>query len=191
MDRLIVCLPRANVIQRWNLRTLEREAAVPSPLENTITEAAMGWASSGPLLIVGSSRDGFGGGSGMFLDPQTLKPVTYAWEGEQDLVGNMGTNLRVSGDGTVFARPDHHSARSYVLRDGFIRTFHGDSSGFHAIPGTDGSFICTPMGVYTEEMKPIVKPNNPGQLIISPFMPSWQGRFYMRIGDGSTTTARC
>ena len=51
LDKLIVALPASNILQRWNLKTFEREAMAPAPIKDKIGNVVMGSASRGPLLL--------------------------------------------------------------------------------------------------------------------------------------------
>jgi hypothetical protein len=100
-------------------------------------------------LLVASTGERFGGAQTAFVDARTLKKLDMPIEGDPNGGRNVGSRLRASGDGTVFARPDTYSARTYVLRDGKLKTYNGETSTFLAAPGADGSFVCTMVGVYS------------------------------------------
>src|SRR5687768_11175222 len=50
-DRLIVVLPANRVVQRWNLKTLEREATAPVENRNPVAAVHMGESAHGPVLL--------------------------------------------------------------------------------------------------------------------------------------------
>jgi hypothetical protein len=181
LDKLFVCLPDANVIQRWSLRTFQRDLTVASPLKGRLSGACMGWASDGPLLLFTGSD----GGEARFVDTRTLKPLDLQ-EGSHPFQPRFGPLVRPSGDGSVFAWMDRfRGACSCVVRDGKVTTYRGETSSVLVAPGADGSFICSMVGVYTTEMKPVFPEGKHGNIITSPFIASKQGRLFMRIGDGS------
>jgi hypothetical protein len=95
MDKLFVLLPDANVIQRWSLKTFEKELTVPSPLKTPVTVMLMGSGSQGPLLLYGVANYK---GESVLLDAATMK--TLPGEGP----GGFGPGYasRVSGDGRLF-----------------------------------------------------------------------------------------
>src|SRR5262249_8484309 len=103
MDKLLVALPDKNVIQRWDLNTLEREVTAPLAVQGTVNALYMGSASAGPLLVGLANNDPRAGSSrALFLDPRTLKAVTYKWSKEP--LNNFTSRLaRLSPDGTVVA----------------------------------------------------------------------------------------
>lgn len=179
MEKLIVCLPNSNVIQRWNLRTLEREVTAPCPLGGGVKAATMGWSSGGPLLLVNDKGS-------QFIDPNTLKQLELQYEKDQIRFGpRLGLDARASGDGTVFTCMDHHSTvRVFTVRDGVVKQRAGGTSSFISAPGEDGTFICTMIGVYNTEMVELYPKTNQNGLIVSPFVAAKQGRMFFRIGQG-------
>src|SRR6266851_5671568 len=94
-DKLFVLLPGANVIQRLDLKTFEKEETVPSPLKGQATGMLVGSASQGPLLVFGLKDRR---GESVLLDTVTLT----ALPGEAP--GGFGPSYasRVSGDGRLF-----------------------------------------------------------------------------------------
>src|SRR5262249_45624678 len=145
MEKLVVCLPRAHVVQRWGLGTFEREGGAPCPVAGNLKAGCMGWASSGPLLLV-SERES------CFVNPRTLQPLELRTP-DGPFQPRLGPDARPSGDGTVFTCMDHHSTvRVFTLRDGLVTHRSGSTSSFISAPGADGSFLCTMIGVYTTEM---------------------------------------
>ncbi len=177
MEKLFVCLPGANVVQRWSLRTFEREVTVASPVVGNLKAACMGWASQGPLLLI-SDRES------RFVHPRTLRPLEL--QGTNGPVQpRLGPDARASGDGTVFTCMEGSgSVRVYIIREGIVTQHAGGTSSFISAPGADGSFICTMIGVYTPEMNEIYPKTNQNGLIVSPFVASKQGRMFFRIGQG-------
>jgi hypothetical protein len=51
LEDVLVVLPGAATIERWSLKTLERDVAATLPIQGVIKSIAMGSASHGPLLI--------------------------------------------------------------------------------------------------------------------------------------------
>jgi hypothetical protein len=50
-DKLIVALPTSGVIQRWDLKTFEKDVTVAIPFAGRLTAICMGSNSDGPLLV--------------------------------------------------------------------------------------------------------------------------------------------
>src|SRR5262249_3001241 len=84
MDRLFVYLPTANVLQRYNLNTFEKEATLPFPVPGQVSALVMGSASRGPLVAAAPGSKKTGGL--YFLDPVTLKEMDYQ-------IGDKGRGL--------------------------------------------------------------------------------------------------
>src|SRR5262249_25581075 len=99
LDKLMVVLPDSNIIQRWDLRTFEREAPAPLALKGTVKALCMGSASHGPLLVGGADGPTPLGGVA-FLDVQTFKPLEFT--NQHQLGFGDGVHLRASADGKVF-----------------------------------------------------------------------------------------
>lgn len=106
-EKLIMVLNDQNLMQRWDLRTLERELSVAAPEGGAVHSMALGYASYGPLLIVNGPTN--------FYDPATFKKLDldmgftrfYAWGSDP----HDQMQLRASGDGSTFAA--WRSATSY------------------------------------------------------------------------------
>src|SRR5262249_3351599 len=103
LDKLVVYLPGANVLQRWDLATLQREVTLPNPVSGTVDVVEMGSASRGPLLL--GTTDDAGGGSLTFLDPLTFRAPPFQRLGRRDgrafrFDGTVPA-VRVSADGRL------------------------------------------------------------------------------------------
>jgi hypothetical protein len=81
-DKLIVLLPAANLIQRWNLATFERELSVANPIGSPVKALAMGSGSNGPLVVTTKSPpNGFGMPTILLYDPKTFKKSDVEFNG--------------------------------------------------------------------------------------------------------------
>ena len=103
MDKLMVILPDKQLIQRWNLRTLEREVTAQLPINEKIYTVAMGSASDGALILGGPGLNGHAGLPLRFLDIQTLREAESSdQKGNGGMVGTHPQyphQMRVSADG--------------------------------------------------------------------------------------------
>jgi S1-C subfamily serine protease len=95
-DHLIVYAREPHTLQRWSLKTFEREAEAPMPFPGDVKILCMGSASVGPLLVSGAAP--YPQGNVGFIDPLTLKasPLT----GKIDL--QHLHEARASADGKLF-----------------------------------------------------------------------------------------
>ncbi|MBI1918018.1 MAG: trypsin-like peptidase domain-containing protein [Planctomycetes bacterium] len=161
LDKLIVILPTANLIQRYSLRTFERESSVPGPTSSAVAVALMGSASRGPLVLLAGK--GFGQGEQLFLDPYTLKPLKEAKLGGG--VWDPGQSFwRISGDGRVVTSYQPNlSPQGHTLHlrrgDSYKQTGLSADINFagHMAPGPEGRFVYTARGVFTSEGKAVGK----------------------------------
>jgi hypothetical protein len=154
-EKLIVVLNDQNVMQRYDLRTLERELSVTAPEGGTVINMAMGYASYGPLLIYN--------GQTIFMEPATFKKLEvdtaftrfYAWGGDV----HDAMQLRASADGSVFTAWRSGTSYGVIMalevngKAAKINATTGRQS--YLQPDYDGSTILTQDGPLNIELKPI------------------------------------
>jgi hypothetical protein len=178
-DHLFVVLPTANVIQRYNLATFEKEVTVPAPTSGQVSHVLLGSASQGPLLLAG------GDGKVVFLDPRTFKPQDVKTSG----LSGFGPDAfcRVSGDGRVFTTykpkvsPQGHLIHELVGK--IVKSYGLDDAGTsisgHATPSPDGRYVYTAHGAFTGTGKPLGKPATDGKAYA---LPAAEGEtFYLTV----------
>lgn len=139
-DKLLVALPTANVLQRWNLTTFEREVTTPIPERGTVTTMCMGSASSGPLYV------GLRDGPAFFLDPVTMKKIDV--KPDKGALPRDGVYVRASADGKVFGMRngvggEPHTVTALVLQGEKSVAMHQEwnFAGSVITPGPDGRFV--------------------------------------------------
>ncbi len=94
-EYLILVMPGQKLIQRWSLRTFERDKVARVATDNVIKKAVLGHNAigSGPLLIAGKTAQ--------LIDLRTLRPMTI----KGNAIGGAdrhGYSIRVSADGSTF-----------------------------------------------------------------------------------------
>lgn len=99
-EKLLVALGGENIIQRWNLATLEREVTAPLPVQYKLSLIAMGSGSDGPLLV--ASADGVRKAELIFMDLSTLKKLPIELTGDSHIHIIEGDGVRAAADGRVF-----------------------------------------------------------------------------------------
>jgi hypothetical protein len=154
-EHLFVLAPTANVIQRWNLNTFEKEATVANPLRGQARQLLVGHATDGPLFVVGPNAA---------LDPKTFKEVDLGGGANGRGMGSMAGHpqypptVRISADGRVFAwhtRGLSPSGLSSMVLGATEAKAHYQHKTVGAIlPGPDGTLF-TAGGLFTPELKPI------------------------------------
>jgi hypothetical protein len=157
LEDVVVVLPRAKTIERWSLRTLEREVAATLPVKGVIKAVAMGSASKGPLLVhaaVGS--EALDSAFLALLNTETLKPI-FAELNTQIATIMMGSyrdlvHLRASADGRVFGLwCTSHSPTGMgvvVYSEAVTRTFYAHKDVGYVVPSPDGKAVYTRFGNY-------------------------------------------
>lgn len=148
LDAVIVGLPGSGRLERWSLKTFEREKNLSHVGE--LKNIVMGHAATGLVAV-----------DGTFLDPVTLRPLPFAYadgypyKKERAWV-HEEYPLFPSADGTVYANWDPHHSPSgcgtRVVSGGEIKR-HANHDLGHAIPGPDGRWVYTAKGVYSREMR--------------------------------------
>jgi hypothetical protein len=137
MDRLIVVYPQRELMQRWNLQTLEKEVTVRVPVK-PVRAIAMGYASAGPLAL-----------NGTLIDPYTMNRIRGTSEGD----GPWGKRIafQASGDGRAFG--GWSSNYGY-----WVGNLNGDNLVWrclshslrtrYTVPSFDGRVVCTSEGAF-------------------------------------------
>lgn len=176
MDKLIVVLPDANLIQRWSLTTLERELSVPLPrMEVPPVAAAMGSASDGPLVISGCDFPRLG--ETAFIDVRTMKRLETSLDRHGIFDTSPNVALRASADGRVFAcQANFGGVQTGVWTGKDVKKYQGEGGG-HAIPGPDGRVIYTSAGLFTSEMKPLGRREGSAGVLL----PAHHGHYYLAL----------
>ena len=171
-DRLIVAARDKRVLQRYNLRTFERELTVAAPTSGTINAMGMGSSTTGPVVLyVNGSHPG--DARLLLLDGTTLQPTSLpnAMEGfVQRLLAASGF-MRVSSDGRLVLLGSEALA---VSGNKITRKGNGDNALTEALPNADGSVIYSPQRLFNGDLKPIGTLRPPGVPI-----PAVQPGFYL------------
>lgn len=184
MEKLFICLPVSQRIQRWSLRTFERESSDSLPLlprNDPVKAACMGWASDGPLLLLGLRQS-------LFVHPLTMQPLPLPLRIADN---RFSLGARPSGDGATFiCMPTTDSVRVHVVGGGVTTNRDRGKESQSAAMGADGSFFCTMIGVYSDALTEIYPKGNSAKLSSSPYVPAKQGQFFFRIGQGRNETIK-
>jgi hypothetical protein len=186
MEKLFVAVPEKNLLQRWDLTTLEREVTVP--VAANVQTLLMGRGSAGPLFVgIGEgdihNRGGprFAQAPSMFLNPANMKEVRYKTERSH---GMFADGAQVSADGTlVVGRNDWPGGVSALLRGSSIMMYH-DENVFFGAPTGDGLAILSSSGIYSPElMRRGDPPGNktPFPMAAGALIPATHGNTYLQV----------
>ena len=153
-ENFYVAIRSTNIIQRWSLRTFERETAMNLPLTNPVDAIATGASATGPVYASAMHEPG------LLLDPQRLRPmpievVDHVYQQRDAKVPGAGpeSRVRASNDGRVF------TFREINVSPGGFRTmlidgrqahvnYKHDTMGYIA-PSPDGELMYTARGIFT------------------------------------------
>ena len=154
MTKLMVYLPGAKVLQRFNLLTGEREKVGPLDVaEGKIEAFCMGHASAGPLLL------GVAGQGPQLLDPETFKPITIPTTpgGGRPLDdGNYwaGASGRIFGHTGNWGQPN--GVRTVILEESGVRKYGEHKGTWFVMPGPDDRHVYAGgHGVVTDQVRPV------------------------------------
>ena len=180
-EKVVVLLRDQNILQRWSLKTLEREANAPFMELDAINNMVMGAGSEGPLLVVSNSTSK----PFLFYDILTMNRVP----GEFHVLGFGGDEsnafaLWASVDGMVFTASKPNTSPCEM----FTMLFQGDHAtgqsawdlGGYAFPGMDGSFICSSQGVLSGGLKPM-DPEHAGMMSC---VPAFSSSYFLGVRNG-------
>lgn len=181
-DHLMIVNTAERRLERWSLKTFQREQVKPIPGDAPVLACLMGCNSEGPLYV-------WSGGALALWDVLTLQPI----EVDGKVLGGdnrWGFRLRVSADGrTVTAWHNDISPTEFgVMRlDGkktVTNSFGGGShNGRYAMPSGDGFLMFTVVdqfALFTRDLKPLAK-QWPGYTAT---LPCVDPRFFLVVEDG-------
>src|SRR4029077_17724935 len=97
-ENLILVFPGKRILERWSLRTFEKETATPVPVAFAVHRVALGSSSHGPLLLWGETRNN------ALVDIDTFKK-TLEIRNNQELSGNVSLHMlhiEAAPDGSAF-----------------------------------------------------------------------------------------
>lgn len=140
LDAIIVGLPSAGRLERWSLKTFEREQNVSyaGEMKNMVMGHAATW---------GVALDD------LLLDPTTFKPLPFTYYDDRgsklpDRRGRVGGFA--SADGTVYGNWNTHGSPTtnavFVVEGDAVKRYD-EGNLHHAIPGPDGRHVYTAKGV--------------------------------------------
>ena len=179
-EKLIVVQPDEGTITRWDLKSFERELTTSFSATYSVTDLAMGSASSGPL-VVSSNKDGTNQSDVQFFDVQTLKPIKIDVQTESKFPPRWHDvfAVRASADGRVFGIAESHSAKIVALRGNSAQLYEDPSrQARFASPGPLGQVIFADVGLFNTQLKPL---KQDGISRAQPTVPATRGPFYLTV----------
>jgi hypothetical protein len=182
LDKLMVVLPGQKLIQRWDLRTFQRETIAEVPDDRPVRLVLMGCNSRGPLLL-------WGGGDVLLWDVDRMQPLAVSGK---VLSGDpqWWFTARVSADGRAFvgwhggisgqryALMRLDGRRSTILASPDDHTFNGH----WAQPTADAGLVLRfeSGAVYSDDMKVISAEWFRGAVLL----PTEDPRFFLAVREG-------
>jgi hypothetical protein len=163
MNKVIVVYPTEKQVVRYDLVSFAPDLDAPLTAPQKPTDAAMGSATDGPLILGGVPSQGNASRmSLMFIDADTLAevPIEKA-DGDFKVTFGAAAHLRVSADGrTLSAWYDQlqPSGIQIARLDGntIAGSYRAESVG-HVTPGPDGQTLFTEKGMFSAKAEPVAR----------------------------------
>lgn len=145
-EKVFVVIPDERVVQRWDLKTLEKDKTAELDGKGVITAARVGSAAAGPLWVVEGTQL-------TAVDTATFRAIEL--KVDVPALPGVGEGLCVSADGTTLGSWDFGRSPSgftvFRLSGQSLRVHEkGDSVG-HLTPGPDGRVIHTGVGRFAPD----------------------------------------
>jgi hypothetical protein len=191
-ENRVILLPGAGTMERWSLKTLEREVVTQLPIRGPIKAVAMGSASDGPLLVLyGHVTPGNLWSRFALLSVDTMKLVAnevpigpYA---QRYLMTPELVHVRASGNGKVFGLWTTSSSPSgvgvIVASEGGIQSYYANWDAGHVVPSLDGKLLFTRLGRCVPQVS--VSDTQPAQGDC--VLPACHGDYYLSLGPAPQT----
>ncbi len=187
MNKLFVLNPSANVLQRYDLTTFEKDLTTANPVDGAPYSLTMGHASEGPLLVVTGGVQGWTN-KHAFLNAKTLRPIDLKAPAVPATTLRFSEGpVRVSSDGRVYgfwrANLSPTGLDCFVLGDdGGTAVYREHTTAGAILPGADGT-LHTATGLYTPQLKPIDRaaPTGMPRGLATIRVPAAHGPFYLEI----------
>ena len=152
-EKLILIQPEKMTVQRYRLDNLQLERSVPLDVPGKVAAAAMGAASSGPLLLCARGQVQW---QPVLFDVDSLKPQGYNLDRAMPfLQGDVRS--RASADGRVFTLWNRGYSPSGVhiltIVGDRVQTAYAHESAGYLCPDEQGERIYSAAGIYTPQAK--------------------------------------
>lgn len=189
LAKLIVVLPNLKKIERWDLKTQEREASRTIPLDGVIESIGLGSAATGPLGVIWRKQGAQARGEHTFslMEVETLEASERTLPPVPRNLGQGPFSLRASADGRVMTFRARAGALHTLMLDQEPRFLTNASRSLtehvgYAVPGPRGTTMYTPRTVFTMEgrvLNSIPKARS--------YLPAHHGSFFLGYRSSSDT----
>jgi hypothetical protein len=184
-EHLFIAYPEANILQRWNLYTRQKELTVAAPFQQAIESLTMGYDSHGPILAaLRSQQVGLGGGFKFFDQKFKLVDVAFG-QGNFERPGGQPVFIHASPDGTLFGCRDGVGGEPHRVNVLKVTGNTGKAEiawigSSTLVPSPDGRFIYSGSGIYTPQMK-LIYPEKEQTSFAKPYLPALHGPYFLRL----------
>jgi hypothetical protein len=183
LEDVVVVLPHAGTIERWNLKTLERDVAATLPVKGMIRSVAMASASRGPLLVhAAAGTEQLSPTSFTLVNVETMRLVVSEVKLSPHMTAHFRDlwHVRAAANGKVFGLwCTSHSPTGmgvFELTNADVKTYYAHNSFGHVLPGPDGRLLFTGSGLYAPQVQ-LQEQLKPGDTMI----PSCHGDYWLSL----------
>jgi hypothetical protein len=192
LDKLVVALPGSRSIERWSLKTFERELSVHYPDKKDIVALTMGSASQGPIRVLATEANSpWPTLYALTLDKLAAREVI--WVKTQGFTGQT-LHVRSSPDGKsmgVWSTNQSPTGMTWFQWDHLVaKSTYSHSSNGYVLPGPGGKLLFTGLGLFTSIGVINVNKTYPGTDAAGRYLPAQHSDYYMYLGTGPTPQNR-
>jgi hypothetical protein len=193
LDKLLIALPGSGTLERWSLKTFERELAVPYPIKGEILALSMGAASQGPAVVY--AKEGTSVWTVNFLlDLRKLARREIGWSqtgNRQVITTQAALHVRSSPDGKstgVWCTAQSPTGVTWIRWQNQVgQSTYSHSSNGHVIPGPRANVLFTGMGMFTALGQiPNQSKTYPGTSPTGRYLPAYDPDYYLYLGVAPT-----
>lgn len=189
MTKLMVYAPAANILQRWDLLTHEREKVGKLSFPaGRISAFCMGSASAGPLLACAVGD--FGRGGTQLFDINSFEALPIGEEGTHPGGTLSGGPYWASADGRTLGHSGSlgmpNGVAAVSIQSGRAKGFYEHWGSWFVQPGPDGKYIYAGgCGVFTDRVKPttdaVFSPAHGQGNCEHMYLPAHHGPYYVHL----------
>lgn len=188
-EKLFIILPDQKIVQRWDLATFRREVTAVLPINGTVTAAAMGSNSRGPLLLRWvAANSPVETGQFTLVNATTLQSLAGLKVNVPMINMGRGLHIRASASGDVFGLWSSGVSPSglglLVVEGNKVESRYEHTSVGYVQPGPDGRAVFTGSGgLYTEQLRRIGAATNNGTPFQQMTVPANAMGYYISLAN--------
>jgi tetratricopeptide (TPR) repeat protein len=197
LEKLVVLLPTAKKIQRWDLTRFELEQTAPFTVEGSVVSLNMGCASRGPVYVTSREKPNpWVKFAHLSLDTLDRRAATLDAGHLAHFAGREGVHVRCSCDGQalgLWSAEGSPSGVAWVRWDGQIgKASYEHASRGYVVPGWGNMVVFTGSGLFTrvDFINPDQGATYPGTGMQVRYLPALHGDYFLSLGIAPQPNAK-